>query len=159
VRRVIDLALVGNFEGMRIFTALHESGEIQAVRVAGGASLGLRGGGGFSILPALRSSASAILPLGLLALAVMLAAQHRAPAPPAHPIDRSSLEAVREGHATRRLSAAIDTYRLLEGRFPDELEALARRGVVEANALAAPEGRPYYSALRADGVILLAPEH
>jgi hypothetical protein len=158
VRRVIDLALVGNFEGMRLFTALHESGEIQAVRVAGGASLGLHGGG-FSVLPALRSSASAILPLGLLALAVMLTAQYRAPSPPAHPIERSSLEAVREGHATRRLSAAIDTYRLLAGRFPDELEALARRGVVDLNALAAPEGRPYYSALRADGVILLAPEH
>jgi len=158
VRRVIDLALVGNFEGMRLFTALHESGEIQAVRVAGGASLGMHGGG-FSVLPALRSSASAILPLGLLALAVMLAAQYRAPSPPAHPIERSSLEAVREGHATRRLSAAIDTYRLLAGRFPDELEALASRGVVDLNALAAPEGRPYYSALRADGVILLAPEH
>jgi hypothetical protein len=159
VRRVIDLALVGNFEGMRIFTSLHESGEIQAVRVAGGESPGLRLGSGFSLLSALRSSASAVLPLALLALAAMLAAQHRPAAPAVHPIEWSSLEAVREGHATRRLSAATDTYRLLEGRFPDALDQLARRGVVGADALAAPEGRPYYSALRADGVILLAPEH
>ena len=102
---------------------------------------------------------SVALPLALLALAAMLAAQVRPQTPPTHPIEWSSLEAVREGHATRRLSAAIDTYRLLEGRFPDSLDQLARRGVVDLNALAAPEGRPYYSALRADGVILLAPEH
>ena len=159
VRRVIDLALVGNFEGMRIFTALSEAGEIQAVRIAGGASPGLRTGRGFSLVLALKSSASSILPLALLALAAMLAAQVRPQTPPTHPIEWSSLEAVREGHATRRLSAAIDTYRLLEGRFPDSLDQLARRGVVGADALAAPEGRPYYSALRADGVILLAPEH
>src|SRR5262245_17373325 len=110
VRRVIDLALVGNFEGMRLFTSLSESNEIEAVRVAGGDSPRLRVGGGFSILPALKSSAASILPLALLALAAMLAAQVRPQAPPAHPIEWSSLDAVREGHATRRLSAAIDTY-------------------------------------------------
>jgi hypothetical protein len=158
VRRVIDLSLVGNFEGMRIFTALQEMNEIQAVRVAGAAVSSLRGGG-FRILPALRSSAAAVLPLALLALAVMWVSQQRPAAPPAHPIERGSLEAVREGHATRRLSAAIDTYRMLENSFPDSLADLARRGVVGEDALASPEGRPYYSALRADGVILLAPEH
>jgi hypothetical protein len=159
VRRVIDLALVGNFEGMRTFAALQEAREIEAVRVAGGASASLRSGGGVSLLAALRGGASAVLPLALLALAVLLAAQQRPPVPPAHPIVRSSLEALREGHATRRLSAAIDTYRLLEGEFPQQLDQLARSGVVGADALTAPEGRPYYSALRADGVILLAPEH
>src|SRR5262249_9093161 len=158
MRRVIDLALVGNFEGLRIFTALQESHAIEAVRIAGGSSTGLRSD--FSIAPLLKGVAASVIPLAALAGAVWLVATQPAPpAAPAHPIVRSSLESLREGHATRRLSAAVDTYRLLEGRFPDDLEALARRGVVGADALAAPEGRPYYSALRADGLILLAPEH
>jgi hypothetical protein len=157
MRRVIDLALVGNFEGLRIFTALQESHAIEAVRIAGESSTGLRRD--FSIVPLLKGVAASVIPLAALAGAVWLVAKRPAPAATAHPIVRSSLESLREGHATRRLSAAVDTYRLLEGRFPDDLAALARRGVVGADALAAPEGRPYYSALRADGLILLAPEH
>jgi hypothetical protein len=157
MRRVIDLALVGNFEGLRIFTALQEAHAIEAVRIAGGSSTGLRRD--LSIVPLLKGIAASVIPLAALAGAVWLAARHPASAAPAHPIVRSSLASLREGHATRRLSAAVDTYRLIEGRFPEDLEALARRGVVSADALAAPEGRPYYSALRADGLILLAPEH
>ncbi|HXK23328.1 MAG TPA: DUF4388 domain-containing protein [Myxococcota bacterium] len=158
MRRVIDLALVGNFEGLRIFTALQESHAIEAVRIAGGSAAGL-GRGELSLVPFLKGVAASVIPISLLAGAVWFAARHPAPTVPAHPIVRSSLESLREGHATRRLSAAVDTYRLLEGRSPDHLEALLRRGVVGADALAAPEGRPYYSALRADGLILLAPEH
>ena len=157
MRRVIDLALVGNFEGLRIFTGLQEAHAIEAVRIAGGSASGLHSS--FSIVPFLKGVAASVIPLALLAGAVWLAAEHPSPTAPAHPIVRSSLESLREGHATRRLSAAVDTYRLLDGRFPDDLEALVRRGVVGADALAAPEGRPYYSALRADGLILLAPEH
>ena len=74
-------------------------------------------------------------------------------------ITHSSLEALREGHATRQLRAAIDTYRLLENRWPDRLDDLAARGLVPASTLATPEGRPYYLAHRRDGLILLAPEH
>jgi hypothetical protein len=159
VRRVIDLALVGTFEGMRVFTALQDAEVIQALRVAGGPSLRLRGAGVPSLLGALKSGASSVLPLALLLGAALLAAQRSAPAAPAHPIERASLESLREGHATRRLSAALDTYRLLEGRWPTRLDALVARGVVGADALAAPAGRPYYSALRPEGVILLAPEH
>lgn len=159
MRRVIDLALVGSFEGMRTFTALQEAGVIQAIRSDGRPARGAHRSGAALLLDALSGAASSLLPFGLLVGAVVLAAQHPARVAPAHPIERTSLESLREGHAARRLVAAQDTYRLLEGRWPERLDDLAERGIVDANALAAPEGRPYYSSHRDDGVILLAPEH
>jgi hypothetical protein len=159
VRRVIDLALVGTFEGMRTFTALQEAGVIQAIRSDGRHSRGAQRSGAAALLDALRGAASSLLPLALLLFAVLIVAHRPVQVVPAHPIERAGLESLREGHATRRLSAALDTFRLLEGRWPQRLDELASEGVVDAAALAAPEGRPYYSSHREDGVILLAPEH
>jgi hypothetical protein len=158
-RRVIDLALVGTFEGMRMLTALHEAGVIEPTRAEGGVrGAGLERGEGFrASLAALRSGAAAVLPLALLAAAAAMAAQRplHPISVPAHAIVRTDLETLREGHATRRLRAALDTQRMVDGRWPARLDALLAADA----SLAAPQGRPYYSALREDGVMLLAPEH
>jgi hypothetical protein len=160
VRRVIDLALVGNFEGMRTLTALQDAGLIKPLEGSSRRAAALRRAGERSLsgLDLLRHGAAALVPFAVLATAVLIAAQR--PAPEARrEISRSSLESLRAGHATRQLRAAIDTYRLLENRWPAGLDELAARGLVPASTLATPEGRPYYLAHRRDGLILLAPEH
>ena len=160
VRRIIDLALVGTFEGMRVLTAMQEGGLIRPLEGSSKRAAALRRAGerGASGLELLRRGAAALLPFALLAGLALLAAQRPGPVP-LRRIESSSLAMLREGHATRQLRAAIDTYRLLENRWPERLDELARKGLVDKPALATPEGRPYYLAHRQDGVILLAPEH
>jgi hypothetical protein len=155
VRRVIDLALVGTFEGMRVLTALHEAGVIKPTQ-SEGRRLGnsSRSDGVVSRGRALRRAAASVVPLVLLAGLVWLAPPRPVSAP-AGRIERGDLGDLREGHATRRLRAAVETARLVDGRWPADLDALQ----AEDRALAAPAGRPYYSIVREDGVILLAPEH
>ena len=92
-------------------------------------------------------------------LAAVAVVQTRTPPPALPRIERQSLEWLREAYATRRLRNAVDAYRLAEGHWPATLERVARRGYLDEEALAAPEGRPYYSANRDDGVVLLAPEY
>ncbi len=154
VRRVIDLALVGSFEGMRMLTALHESGVIKPVQSEERRFGSSRRSEGAPRGHALRRAAAAVAPLALLAGMALLALP-RPLAAPAGRIERSDLADLREGHATRRLRAAVETARLIDGRWPGRLDALQ----ADDGALAAPAGRPYYSSLREDGVILLAPEH
>jgi hypothetical protein len=154
-RRVIDLALVGTFEGMRMLVALQEAGVIKAIQSAERrAPAGSRAGGARLPTLALSRAAAAIVPLALLALVAFLSPPRHVAVPQGR-IERGDLEALREGHATRRLRAAVDTARLVDGRWPERPEALA----TEDRALAAPDGRPYYSRVREDGVVLLAPEH
>jgi hypothetical protein len=154
-RRVIDLALVGTFEGMRMLTALQESGVIKPIGSAehrlGGSS---SDAGSLPRGQALKHAAAALVPLALLA-GVALLAPPRPIVVVSGRIEQSDLAALREGHATRRLRAAIETSRLLDGRWPEQIDALQ----AEDRTLAAPAGRPYYSSVREDGVILLAPEH
>jgi hypothetical protein len=47
---------------------------------------------------------------------------------------------------------------LSRGRWPERLDELAEAGLVAPDALAAPEGRPYYLVSRERGTIVLAPE-
>ena len=99
-----------------------------------------------------------LLPLFALALAAFMA---RSPlqvgAGPG--LEPRALARLREAHATRRIESAIEAYRLTEGHWPDVFRDLPKEGYLDASALAAPEGRPYYSAIRDDGVVFLAPEH
>jgi hypothetical protein len=160
VRRVIDLSLVGTFEGMRILTSLQDAGLIKPLEGGSKRAAALRRAGerGMSGLEAIRHAAAALAPFVALVALALLAAQR--PVPVSQPrIDRSDLASLREGHATRQLRAAVDTYRLLEQRWPATLDDLAEKGLVPPSTLALPEGRPYYLAHRQDGVILLAPEH
>ena len=102
--------------------------------------------------------AGTLVPLLLLAAAAWFA-QTPTHAPEPARIASGSLERLRDAYATRRVRNAIDAYRLNEGRWPDVFRDLQAGGYLDAEALAAPAGRPYYSVNRDDGVVFLAPEH
>ena len=110
----------------------------------------------------LRQGLAVALPVGLLLLAVFLTYAHEAVTPATgeglFPIKPVELASVRESYATRRVRNAIELFRLSEGRWPDRLGELEERELFESNELAAPSGRPYYSANRDDGFYVLAPE-
>lgn len=160
VHRIVDLSRLGTFDGTRILAELKGAGLIAPVRAVRSLRLHARsmrrGASGLaSGIAAL--AATAVCLAALLASAV--AVHVRAPRPVPPRIERQTLEWLREAYATRRLRNAVDAYHLAEGHWPATLDRVARRGFLDAEALAAPQGRPYYSANRDDGVVLLAPEH
>jgi hypothetical protein len=158
--RIIDLSRLGIFDGTRILAELKSADLIAPVRAVRSLRLharsmrrgssGLTGGVG-----ALAATAVCLAAL----LGAVVAVHARAPRAVPPRIERQSLEWLREAYATRRLRNAVDAYHLAEGHWPATLERVARRGFLSEEALAAPQGRPYYSASRDDGVVLLAPEY
>jgi len=158
-RRVIDLARLGTFDGMRILSELRQAGAIRAVaaedapavhRGARSAALGLL---------ALRRVAAALVPLAALAAVAWRAS---APAPPApasdQRIERATLADLREDYAMRAVRNAIEAYRLARGSWPERLDDLSEAGLLAPETLATLGGRAYYSLDREKGPILLAPE-
>ncbi len=157
-RRVIDLSLLGTFDGTRILADLRRAGVIEPVERAEVRRVRLR-------LPSakrgafLRARLAEAVALGLLVWVVALALPEK-PDPDTSPgfaIRRAPLEFARSSHEARRVRQALETYRYSQGRWPVDLSELERRGMLESGALATPEGRPYYYSRRADGPLLLAP--
>ena len=158
-RRVIELAQLGSFDGMRVLAEFVDAGLISQARPVRGRSRDRRPRVA-DRLAALRRGLAVVLPLAVLAVVSGVARPwpKGAPIEGAFPIERASLERAREAHATRRVRRAIDVFRLLEGRWPRDLEEVSGAGLLDAEALAAPAGRPYYSLEFDDGVVVLAPE-
>ena len=164
LRRVVDLSRLGSFDGTRILAELVEEEVIKPLHPEGVRHLrkhdresgGKRRSGGLA--STLGAVAGTLVPLLLLAAAAWFA-QTPTHAPEPARIASGSLERLRDAYATRRVRNAIDAYRLNEGRWPDVFRDLQAGGYLDAEALAAPAGRPYYSVNRDDGVVFLAPEH
>ena len=157
---VLDRSMLGRFDASRHFAALRRSGVIQPLHLDGVRRLRRQAQQATSGIAA-RSWIAAVLPLALLiltALSTRPAAPVAAPAPGAFPIERPSLESLREAFATRRIRNAVDSFVVAEGRWPEDLEALEQEGLLDSAALAPPPGRPYYSAKREDRLVVLAPE-
>jgi hypothetical protein len=159
VRRVIDLAQLGTFDGMRLLSELRSSGAIRAVEVAGAQALVQRARSVGSAWLAVGRFAVALVPLAALTVVVWWAVE---PAPRAPEGDRrivyESLASLRDDYAVRAARHAIEAYRLSRGRWPERLEDLASAGLLPAETLATLEGRAYYSQNRNQGPIFLAPE-
>jgi hypothetical protein len=148
VRRVIDRSRLGTFDAVRALAELRRAGlaaPLAPVRAAARApAAAAHPGRGVA-----RAAATA-LPLLLLALAAGAALlSRRAPATPGFPIARSPLAEARAASATRRVRHALEAVRFQTGAWPASLDA---------GAMAAPGGRPYYYARRGDGALVLAPE-
>jgi hypothetical protein len=159
VRRVIDLAQIGTFDGMRVLSDLRSSGAIREVEVAGAQALVRRARAVGSAWLTVGGFVVALAPFAALTVVVWWAA---APAPrtPAgdRPIVYESLASLREDYAVRAARHAIEAYRLSRGRWPERLEDLASAGLLPSETLATLEGRAYYSQNRNQGPIFLAPE-
>ena len=162
IQRVIDLSLLGKFEGGRAVADLHRAGVIKKLDPEGVRQMRKHFRAPGSAAASVRQGVAVILPLLLLCTAAVLAwpdARAAAPAGGAvFSIEQTALGKAREAYATRRIRNAIEAYRLTEGRWPSQLGELEKRGLVEREALAAPAGRPYYSLNREGGFVILAPE-
>jgi hypothetical protein len=160
VGEVLDRSMLGRFDASRHFAALRRSGVIQPLHTHGVRRLGQHAREATRRVAA-RSWIAACLPLALLLLAALStrpAVPVTAPADGVFPIERPSLESLREAHATRRISNAVESFVAAEGRWPADLEALEDGGFLDAHALAPPPGRPYYFSKREGRLVVLAPE-
>jgi len=161
VRRVVDLSRLGNFDGTRILADFREAGLIKPMNPEGVRQLqrhsrAQRGRG--ANIGRLRVALATLLPLILLATLAVWSGGAPTPMEPGR-IEMRSFERLQEAYATRRVRKALDAYRFVEGGWPPDLQELAIRGFVSEGALTPPLSRPYYSARRAEGVVVLAPEH
>ena len=163
IRRVIDLSRLGNFDATRVLTELIEASLIKPLHPEGVRHLRRQSRAKsarrrIGLSAALAGAVATAVPVVLLAAAAVLAmSPQREPVEPA--VADRTLAWLREAYATRRVRNALDAYRLNQGRWPSEVSELPTRGYLDREALAAPPGRPYYSANRDDGVVFLAPEH
>jgi hypothetical protein len=159
VRRVIDLARLSTFDGMRIFSELRNAGAISAVASGSEPTECERVRSVALGSLAVKRAAAALVPLAALAAVAWWTATATPPAPPAdQPIVRETLATLREDYAVRAVRNALEAYRLMHGRWPDQLDALATAGLIAPETLATLGGRAYYSVHRDQGPIFLAPE-
>jgi hypothetical protein len=158
-RRVIDLAQLGTFDGMRVLSELRQAGAIRTVEPAGAQALYQRARTVGAAWLAVGRVAVALVPLAALAA---VASRTGAPAPEApatdQRIERESLASLRQDYAMRAVRHALEAYRLSHGQWPERLEDLTSEGLLPAETLATLGGRAYYSSNRDEGPILLAPE-
>lgn len=159
VRRAIDLAQLGTFDGTRLLAEFANAGLIRQAR-SQRVVRPPRLGRGRDRLALVKRVGATALPLALLALVAMSVDPAPAELVPegAFPIQRESLASVEEAQRTRRLRRAVDAYRMAFGRWPAGVADLTRAGLLPEESLAAPAGRPYYSLRLDGGLVVLAPE-
>jgi hypothetical protein len=156
VRRVIDLARISTFDGMRLLSELRQAGAIRAVIAEDARPAGR--GARFALGRLVLHAAAALAPLAALA-AVAFATAPPAREPAAdQPIVRAAIAGLREDYAVRAVRNAIEAYRLARGSWPTRLEDLADAGLLAPDTLATLAGRAYYSVDREPGPIFLAPD-
>ncbi len=157
VRRIIDLARFGTFQGMRLLLELRRSGWIEPVDTgprAARARAASRARNG-----SMRRQLATWVPLLLLALmASWIWLAPPPPAPPAGAIARDPLAEARVQFGSAALRNLLEAHRLAEGSWPGSLAALARWAGAEALALTGSEAEPYYFASGERGPVVLAPE-
>jgi len=158
-RRVIDLARLGTFDGMRSLSALHQGGAIELVTTEGAPepSWQVRTSTG---RPRLGRLVAGVVPLCALAAVVWwTVASSATPAvTAAYRLERSTLDTLRQDYRMRAARHALEAYRLSRGRWPDRLADLESTHMLDPDVLAALQGRAYYSARGKQGPIFLAPE-
>ena len=159
-RRVIDLARLGTFDGVRWLAELCKAGVIRPMTPQGVRQVRRHARISAGRTVALKRIAASLVPLLALAVVSWWTAASSAPPPPAGDarIERSTLASLRADYSARAIRHALEAYRLGRGHWPERLEELQSAGLLPPGALATLEGRAYYSTHRERGPIFLAPE-
>ena len=159
-RRIIDLSMLGTFDAMRILADLTQAEVIAPLAKEKQQRHRAVPRSSQTRPEQVRGWIAGLLPLVLLlsAVATALLGSSRGDEGPGVVLHRAPLETLREDYAARGVRHALEAYRFADGRWPGALTDLVARGVLGAEALAHPAGRPYYYVEREDGAVLLAPE-
>jgi hypothetical protein len=158
VRRIIDLSRLGSFDSVRALALLHSARAIETVEPVAsepGTQVPTRR------LPEFGKLAAVFVSLVLLLLVTVFAQQRLGGNAPEDPfaIQRPNpLEKARRAHEKQRVRNALETYWLRHGRWPEDLGALEREGLLSHRELASEMGRPYYYVNHENGAWLLAPD-
>ena len=161
VRRIIDLSLLGTFDAVRLLAELCRAEVIEPLdeeavrRVPTPPPQHIRVGWEQTV-----SWLAGLLPLLLLAGIAALALRGVAQDEPAagFTLQRAPIEANRAAFEALRVRYALEAHRFTDGRWPEGLSELERRGVLAAGTLAQRPAGAYYYLVREDGALLLAPE-
>jgi hypothetical protein len=161
VRRVIDLSLLGTFDATRVLADLRRVGVIEPLDSEGMRLLQRQRQRRRIALPrdSARGWVAALLPLVML-LGLVLASWRPAPTATAFDgfeIERPGLAFMRDAHRVRGAQHALDAFRYLEGRWPEDLAEVEARGLLPPS-LASQEAYPYYYSVGDGGALLLAAE-
>jgi Domain of unknown function (DUF4388) len=160
VRRIIDISLLGSFDATRALAELRRAGAIEPLDAEDARRLQRRMRRSVKLRrPRVRGVVPALICLALLAAAVVAVARRAPAAPlPGMAMPRDAVAAARDAYATRGVRHALDAFRFVEGRWPQDLGEVRARGFGVGEALAGPQARPYYYAHREGAALLLAPE-
>lgn len=165
VRRTIDLARLGTFQGTQALADLRRAGLIEPLdpaRVTQARERLDRARGRIEgpSLPWFRTLAPIAVLAGMaLAIPFVLGQLHSASESNRFPIRRESGIEARSAFETERIRKALEAFRFSSGRWPDRLEELVSAGFLQDDALVSVSERPYYYVRREGNVLLLAPEH
>jgi hypothetical protein len=160
-RRIMDLARLGTFDGVRCLAELHQGGAIRALSDGEVPALSLASEPSMALSARLGIALASLAPLLVLGAAVWWTTSSAALAPADSAgvaIRRSTFENLTRVYTTRAARRAVEAYRIQHGRWPDDLAQVERAGLLPEGWLTGSERRPYYSVHRELGPLLLAPE-
>ena len=161
MQRVADLSRLGIFDATRVVAELIQAGLITPIEPKRISVAGVGAGRFAQIGEGLRWTALACLPVLLLALGVYLVNAPGSVRPKrieAFPIDRQNLEQARTAFELRRIRHALETYRYLEGDWPETLAALDSSGLWPSGEMATDRHAAYYYSRNGDSIVLLTPQ-
>jgi hypothetical protein len=161
MQRVADLSRLGIFDATRVIAELIQAGVIAPVEQKLARVVGTGGGHLATMGRGLRWSALACTPLLLLAAGIYFVNAPGIVSPEriqAFPIDRQDLEEARTTFEVRRIRHALETYRYLEGNWPESLGDLELAGLLGSGEMASDRYAAYYYSHNGDNVVLLTPE-
>ena len=150
-RRIVDLARMGEFDGVFWLSRLRRAGVIEPLaRVAAPSRKRLAFAAGRSL-----ASASSIAPFAALALAILGLVFARGSATDATSDASALARGGRIAMERALLRNAVEVYRLRHGEWPTDLQAALGDS---PSSMAMPDPGAYYFAHRGDNFVVLLPE-
>lgn len=160
VRRVIDLARIGTFEGMRALAELRQAGVIDEVAdTTRGRSPARRKRPRQPLLPMIRAAMATVLPFVLLGWigSTALVRNDATGGVAGVAIPERSVAQLGGRYETARVRQLLETHLFETGSYPESLEAISATAARHGAELDPDRLASFYYRLRGDEVVLLAP--